>query len=261
MFVFNCLLFIRLFVGCWPLAFGLWLLALWLPIAKSQSPLSHYHLLRLHIISVHEAHDVHACAEVVGRKGDVAVDGLADDDAARHVDHLQGGLTDVADAPFAAVEESEGLIAILVSAVRAEDELEARGVVRCLGLEAVARFNEQVDIGTGHIINKVEVVHLQVLGINGNSVAAVVFSLEADGHLTFVGAAHHGVVFAALLEVDAGAGFVQVELLHHAAVAKADDSIVYQLAIAVDFDIQVAFEIRTSRLFPPNRTSTQRQEP
>ena len=73
-----------------------------------------------HAVAVHEAEHVDA-GRLVEADGGVAVDGLAADGAAGDVDDLQGGFTQVADGPAAAVILSEGLGVLFVGAVSAED--------------------------------------------------------------------------------------------------------------------------------------------
>ena len=117
----------------------------------------HYHLLHFHVVSVHEAEHVDAGGLVKVDLG-VAADGFGADDAAHHVDDLQGGFTHVVDGPAAAVEVGEvGCGVVFFHAVGVEHQAEAVGIVGGAGFEAVARGGEQVDVGAGHVVDEVEV--------------------------------------------------------------------------------------------------------
>ena len=178
-----------------------------------------------HVVAVDQAQHVDA-GGLVEADGGVAVDGLAADDAAGDVDHLQGGVAGVADGPAAAVEEGEGLGGLFVDAVGAKHQAEAARVVVGASLEGVVRGGEQVDVGAGHIIDEVEVVHVDVLGLNGDGIGAVFAGAEADGHFALGGAVGNSHLSVALRDVDASGVVHQVELIHHATIAEAYDGIV-----------------------------------
>ena len=157
----------------------------------------------------------------------VAVDGLGADHAAHHIDDLQGGFTHVADHPFAAVEVGEGLVAVLGRAVvGAEHQAEARFIVRGLRVEGVARGGQQVDVGTGHVVDEVEVVHLHVHGVDREGVLAVLVGAEADGHFALGFGADDGVFLSALRDVEVGVLRAEVELLQLVALVEDHDGIV-----------------------------------
>ena len=199
----------------------------------------HKHLLRLHVIAVHQAHHIDTGGEAIGAEGNVAVDGLAADHATRHVDHLQGSVTHVADHPFAAVEEGE--VAVFLKSVGIEHEAEAVGIVGRVGLEAVARSGKQVDVGASHVVDEVEVVHLHVLGHNAEGVGAVFGSLKADGHLRFGSATDDGVIFVAFGDIDLSAIRVELELAEHGTIVEADDGIVEDSAtVARHLNVELA---------------------
>ena len=69
--------------------------------------LSYYDLLGLHFVAADEAQDLHAHGGVHFHAA-VTVEALAAEDAARHVDDLQGGFALVADDEFAVGEEGKG---------------------------------------------------------------------------------------------------------------------------------------------------------
>ena len=115
--------------------------------------LSHYYLLYFDVFAVHEADHIYAGGGVEGSAAS-AVDGLAAEEATREVDDLQGGLAVVVDDELAVAEEGEAVAFGLV-AVGAKHQAEAALKVCRLGFEAVARGGQQVDVGIGHIINKV----------------------------------------------------------------------------------------------------------
>ena len=71
-----------------------------------------------------------------------------------------------------------------------------------------------------------EVGEVHILGVDAEGVAAVVLSLEVDGHGTHGLAAHHGVVFAFQRDVDLGAAVSELELGQLAAFVEADDGAV-----------------------------------
>ena len=70
--------------------------------------LFHHNLLRPHILSFDESKHIHASGLVDGLAY-AAVDLLTDEDTAVHVNHLQGGMTLIADDPVAVAEEGEGV--------------------------------------------------------------------------------------------------------------------------------------------------------
>ena len=137
----------------------------------------------LHVVVVDEAEHVNAFG---GVDVDIsaAVDGLSADDAAVDVDHLDNGITFVANDPIVIVKESEVIVVVCVPAN--EHQLEAAGVVRRVGLEGVARVGEEVNVVSGQIINKVEIVEADFLSSEAEGVVAVLFSLEAEGQLALV---------------------------------------------------------------------------
>lgn len=67
-----------------------------------------YHLLRLNILSANQTKHIHAYSSIDAGLG-AAVDLLAAEDAARHVDDLHGGAAFVSDNPVAVAIEGEGL--------------------------------------------------------------------------------------------------------------------------------------------------------
>ena len=164
---------------------------------------------------------------------DAAVDGLAADDAAQHVDDLQGGFALVANDELAVAEEGEGLIATVCIPVGGnEHQLEAALVVRRLGIEGVARRGQQVYIGAGHVIDEVEVVHFHVLGVDREGVLAVLVGAEVDGHFTLAVAADDGVFLCALRDVEVGILLAEVELGQLVAFVEAHDGVVECAGIA-----------------------------
>ena len=182
----------------------------------------------LHVLAVDEAEHVDARAEVGGADGGVAADGLAAQDATGEVNHLQGGFADVADDPFAAVEEGERLGAgcVLFDAGDVEHQAEAVDVVARRCLEGVERHLQQVDVVTRHIVNQVQVAGLHVLSIDADGVGTVALGLEVDRHFAVSGAADHSEVFVALRDVELGALSVELELGQLTAFVEADDGAV-----------------------------------
>ena len=180
--------------------------------------------MNFHVIAVEEAYHINARHLVDAYRG-IAFKGDVLHNAAHHVDNLQGGFTNVADLPFAAVEVGKvGIVFDVVVSVK--HQAEARSVVAGGSLEGVARGLEQVDIGAGHIVDEVEVVHLDILGVNADGIGAVLFGLEVDGHLAFGGAANDGVVAVALRDIELGAVLEELELRQLLAFTKADDGAV-----------------------------------
>ena len=192
--------------------------------------LLHHNLLGLDVVAVDEAEHIDSGGGV-DLGGGVAVDGLGAEHAAGHIDNLQGGFTFVVDGPIVTIEEGEVVGVLLVdAAVGAEHEAEAAGVVGDLSLEAVARVGNQVDVGAGHVVDEVEVLHLNVFGVDAKGVGAVVFSLEADRHLTFGFAADDCVFAVVLSDADLGAVLTELELGQLTAFTEADDGAVDDIA-------------------------------
>ena len=65
---------------------------------------------------------------------------------------MEGTLT--VDDEVAVADEGEGVVC--ASVAFGEHQLEAAGVVVGLGLECVARGGEQVDVGTGQVVDQTE---------------------------------------------------------------------------------------------------------
>ena len=192
--------------------------------------LLHHNLLGLDVVAVDEAEHIDSGGGV-DLGGGVAVDGLGAEHAAGHIDNLQGGFTFVVDGPIVTIEEGEVVGVLLVdAAVGAEHEAEAAGVVGDLSLEAVARVGNQVDVGAGHVVDEVEVLHLNVFGVDAEGVGAVLFSFEADRHFTDFFSVDDGVVLVALFEIDLGAVVAELELRQLTAFTEADDGTVNKLA-------------------------------
>ena len=82
------------------------------------------------------------------------VDLLGDDDAAHHVDDLEGALTVDDDVAVA----HEGKVAAVAGVAGGEHQAEAAGVVVGVGFEAVTRVGQQVNIGAGQVVDEVQVI-------------------------------------------------------------------------------------------------------
>lgn len=78
------------------------------PFPEGESQLPNHHLLRPHILSIDESKHIHASGLVDGLAY-AAVDLLTAEDTAVHVNHLQGGMTLIADNPVAVAEAGEGV--------------------------------------------------------------------------------------------------------------------------------------------------------
>ena len=79
------------------------------PFPAGESLSFNHHFLHLHIIPIDKSNHIHSrCG--MDALADAAVDGLAAEDAAIDVNHLQGGFTFVADDPVTIAIESKGLI-------------------------------------------------------------------------------------------------------------------------------------------------------
>ena len=201
-------------------------------MASSQT-LLHDHLLDLHVVAVDEAQHVDTRSGVHVHIG-AAVDALALHDAARDVDHLQGGGTIVVDDEATIAEEGEVVVIAVVA--RGEHELETVGIVGRLGLEAVARGLEQVDVLAGQVVDEVQVGEADVLAVEAQVVAAVLLGLEADGHGTHLFAADDGVVLAVDRDVDLGATLSELELGQLATSVEAHDGAVDEVAAVAEVE-------------------------
>ena len=146
---------------------------------------------------------------------------------------MKHGFAIVLDDPVAAIVEGEGFFKAFGGGI---NQLEAVGVVVVSGVESIARGGEQVDVVAGHVVNQVEVAHVEVLNRDLEGVATVLFGLEADGHRIVGAAIDHGVVGAILRDVDAGVVGVEHELRQGAAVVEADDGAVDERCAAIVAD-------------------------
>lgn len=86
---------------------------------------------------------------------------LVAQDVASDVNDLQGGLAIVADNPVAVVLEDEVVVSTIVSG---KHQLEAVGGICCQGIEGVARNQEQVNILTRLVVDKVQIVEVDIFG-------------------------------------------------------------------------------------------------
>ena len=201
-------------------------------MASSQT-LLHDHLLDLHVVAVDEAQHVDTRSGVHVDVG-AAVDAFAAEDAACDVDHLQGGGAIVVDDEAAIAEEGEVVVIAVVAS--GEHELETVGIVGRLGLEAVARGLEQVDVLAGQVVDEVQIGEADVLAVEAQGVAAVLLGLEADGHLTHLFAADDGVVLAVDRDVDLGATLSELELGQLATSVEAHDGAVDEVAAVAEVE-------------------------
>ena len=165
---------------------------------------------------------------------DAAVDGLVAEDASVDVDDLQGGFAFIEDDPVAVAEESEGRVGPFGSfgGLGGEDKAEARGVVAGLRGKGIGWHLQQVDVGTSHIINKVQITHLHALGIDRNLVSAVLLGLEIQRHFALAVAEGNGVFLAALRDINIGVLLAEVELAQLTAFVEGDDGFVQQSVAA-----------------------------
>ena len=79
-----------------------------LNLGRKGRDLSHHNLLGLHVVAVDEAEHVDTGSGLYGLAAR-ATDALAAQDAARNVNHLQGGIAIVADHPVAVAVEGKSV--------------------------------------------------------------------------------------------------------------------------------------------------------
>ncbi len=205
-----------------------------------------YYLLSLDIVAVDEAEHIDTrCG--VHLDGGVAVEGLVADDAARHVDDMQLGVAFVVDDPFATVEVGEVFAAFFDTGGVLVYQLETAGIVGGVGLEGVTRVGKQVDVHARHVVDKVEVIHFNVVGIDAEGISAIVGSLETDRHLAFVVAADDGVVVISLFDIDLGVVGAHHGFRHLLAFAKANHGAVDDTTVVGDVEDKLF--ARCGRLF------------
>ena len=112
-------------------------------------------------------------------------------------------------------------------------QFEAVGVVGGFGLEGVARWSlslskgQQVHIGAGEVINKVQIAETDLFGVEMQRVGAVPLGLEIDGDFPRWSGVDHSVVFAVLRDVEHGAALAEALLAKHVAFTEADDDIIH----------------------------------
>ena len=86
-------------------------------------------------------------------------------------------------------------------------------------------LSQQVDVGSGKVVNQVQIGHVHAFGVDGNGVLAVFFGLEVHGHLALAFAEVDGIVFAVLREVNLSI-VAETELGQCRAFVEADDGVV-----------------------------------
>ena len=190
------------------------------------SSLSYHNLLRLDIVALDEAEDIHTRGHAIGGDGVRAL--VADEHATHQVNELHGGVAIGGKDPFAAVVEGEGRVGLFVveGGTSAEHQLEARRIVAQCGLEAVGRLHEQVDIGASEVIDEVEIAELGFLGLDVDGVVAVLVGQEVTGLHALLIAVGDGVVLAILRDVESGIVGVEDELGQAVVLVETDDSLV-----------------------------------
>ncbi len=184
------------------------------PLLRGVGELSDDHLLDLHVVAVDESDHVDA-RSVVDLALIAATEGLAADDVAEDVNHLDGGLTlDAKDAEVAAgVDEAEAVA--FGARAGGKHQLEAALVVGGAGVEAVARAGEQVDIFACEVVDEMQVAEVNVFVGETQRVAAVLLRLEVDGHLAHMAFGRgDGVVLAFDRHVDLAAVLAEGHLAH-----------------------------------------------
>ena len=125
--------------------------------------------------------------------------------------------------------------AVLVDASGvSKHQLETVGEVRCVGLEGVARSFEQVDVVASLVVDEMEVIHFRGISIDFKCIGTVSGSLEVNGQLSFIVAAHHSVVVVGLWDIDFRVVGVQHELGQLAALSEADDGAVDDVVTVLD---------------------------
>ena len=188
-------------------------------------------LLSLHLVAVDETEHINAVSDG-GHADAVAVDHLRADDAARQVDHLQRSVVVDAVEDDGSVADEGEVVTHVIAALSAEHQAEAAFVVVALGIEGIARGGDQIYIGTRDVINKVQIIHLHVLGVDADGVGAIFGSLEVDWHFTAGFSADDGEVFTILWDIELGAVLEELELGQLTAFIEADDGAVNHAAIA-----------------------------
>ena len=205
----------------------------------------------LHVVAVDEAEHVDTRSSLNADAGG-AVDVFALHDATSHVDQLQHGVAFVADDDFAVAEEGEFVTVLFDTGEASEHQGEAGGVVVHSGVEAVARVSQQVDIGTGHIVDEVEVFHLYVSSVDGEGVGAIGSSLEVERHLTFSFTTHHGKLFVVLDEVELVVALIEHELVEGATFAEADAGEIAMTHVVAHSDVEFVPIITKSNFITTN---------
>ena len=152
------------------------------------------------------------------------VDLLGGDDAAGHVDDLEHAFT--VDDEVVVADVSEVAVAVVAGG---KHQFEAAFIVAGGGIEGVGGVDEEVNFGTGHVVDEVEVFEVHFLAGEVEGEAAVVFSLEVERHLTEAFNSCNSEVFAVDGHIDLGV--VGVELhLGEVAAFEGHDGAVHEVA-------------------------------
>ena len=82
------------------------------------------------------------------------------------------------------VGEGRELLLVMLAGI-GEDELETAGIVGSAGLEGVFKHLQQVDVGTGYIVDEVEVFHFNIIDFNIQCVGTVLRAQKQTGVMFF----------------------------------------------------------------------------
>ena len=160
---------------------------------------------------------------------------FATHDAARDVNHLEGGITIVVDDPVAVIVEAEDVI---IADASGKHQFETAGIIRCAGIKTVNWGLEQVDIYTCQIINEMEVTEANLLGIDTNGVGTVLVSREIDRHFTVFVCVGHSIILIVLRDVNLGLVLVKLELTESTSSIETDNGIILYAAVLAQSDVE-----------------------
>ena len=112
-----------------------------------------------------------------------------------------------------------------------EDELETAGIVGSAGLEGIFGRLQQIDIGTGHIVDEVDVFHFHIFDFHVQRVGTVLGGTETDWGVAVSTVAYYGIFFFTFGDVEFGVLWMKHAFGKHGATIKTNHDAIDDIAM------------------------------